>query len=243
MRHLILSLFLSINFTTFAMESLEPEAIKIAVTGIPKENEENAGSWTFDFFKEIERQHAMKAKFQEVPFDGSWNRASLDQVDVVATGVTALDERRVEGSTFSSPYLQVKRGLRIHAKDQELFHTIFDFIGYRVGAVEGMTALTDLSNRAPEGLEIVVFKSWDEMYDSFYAHEIDAVAEGYYVSVDKEINHSNADFPMIDDHDLVEGSPEYLVFVVRNASTGVLEAINTLLEEQGFPLHTEYKKN
>lgn len=236
----ILLLLLSLNSTIYAFETIEKNIIQVAVTGIPKENEENAPSWTLDFFKAIEEKYQVAIRFNVVSFDRSWLLASQNQVDVIATGVSALDERKVEGSTFSSAYLQVKRGLRIHAKNQAIFHTIEDFVGYRVGAVEGMTALADLYNRAPEGVEIVVFKNWDEMYQSFYAHEIDAVAEGYYVSVDKEINHKDADFPMVDDHDLVEGSPECLVFVVRDASTGVLEAINQLLQEKGFPLHTNY---
>lgn len=43
------------------------------------------------------------------------------------------------------------------------------------------------------------------MYTSFYAHEIHAMAEGYHVSVDRQINHNDPDFPTIDDHDLIEG--------------------------------------
>lgn len=236
MKLVFLALFLSLHTTMHALETLEQNIIQVAVTGIAKENEENAPSWTLDFFKAIEEQYQVRMQYQVVPFDQSWLLASQSQADVVATGVSAMDDRDTEGSTFSLPYLQVKRGLRIHAKDQALFHTIHDFVGRRVGAVEGMTALSDLYKRAPKGVEIVVFENWDDMYRSFHAYEIDAVAEGYYVSVDKEINHKDADFPMIDDHDLEEGAPEYLVFVVRNASTGVLEAINQLLQERGFPI-------
>jgi ABC-type amino acid transport substrate-binding protein len=236
MKSILLPLFLTFHATIFAFETLKKDTIRIAVTGIPEENGENAPSWTLDFFKAFQQKHNVKVEYEVVPFDASWALASQDQVDIVATGVTALDERQNEDSTFSLPYLQVKRGLRIHAKDQDRFHTINDFVGSRVGAVKGMTSHTDLYNRALEGVEIVVFDSWDAMYESFYAHETDAVAEGYYVSVDKEINHRNVDFPMIDDHDLVEGSPEYLVFVVRNASSGLLEALDQLLQEEGFPL-------
>ncbi len=236
MRTLIFTILLFSQTLVYSIETITPNVIQIAVTGIPEKPEENAGSWTYDFFKELESRYSVEIQFHVVPFDQSWALGSQDRVDVVATGVTALPERNAEGSTFSLPYLQVKRGLRIHAQDQAIFHTITDFVGYRVGAVKGMTALTDLYRRAPEGVEIVVFESWDDMYQSFYAHDIDAVAEGYYVSVDKQVNHNDPNFPMIDDHDLVEGVPEYLVFVVRDASTGVLEAINQLLQEQGFPL-------
>lgn len=57
------------------------------------------------------------------------------------------------------------------------------------------------------------------------------------------MNYKDTDFPMVDDHDLVEGSPEYLVFVVRNKSAGILEVINQLLQEKGFPLRTEYESD
>jgi ABC-type amino acid transport substrate-binding protein len=240
-RKVLFCLFLVFYSFVSALETIEMDVIQVAVTGIPNKNEENAPSWTLDFFKAIEKEYNVKISYKVVPFDQSWTLTSLDHVDVVATGVTALDERLIKGSAFSLPYLQVKRALRIHSNNQDIFHTISDFIGYRVGAVEGMTALKDLYSRAPDGVEIVVFKTWDEMYQSFYASEIEAVAEGYYVSVDKEINHKDIDFPMIDDHDLIEGSPEYLVFVVRNASSGVLEMINQLLQEKGFPLHTDYQ--
>lgn len=237
MRSILFCLFLSFCSAVYAIETLEKGVIQVAVTGMPTTSEENASSWTADFFKAIENQNTLKIRYKVVPFDESWVLTSLDQVDVVATGVTAFEERKAEGSTFSLPYLQVKRGLRIHAKNQGIFKTISDFVGYRVGAVEGMTSLIDLYHRAPKGIEIVVFKSWDEMYRCFYAQEIDAVAEGYYVSVDEKVNQLNVDFPMIDAHDLIEGEPEYLVFVVRNASTGVLETINQLLQDKGFPLN------
>lgn len=238
-------LFFSLFLLTFfchapslkAFTTLSPGIVKVAVTAIPEENKENAGSWTLDFFREFERRHNLKVEFIVSSFDQSWLLPGEDKVDIVATGVTALIERQSEGASFSQAYLQVKRGLRIHAIDSPLFNTINDFVGYRVGAVKGMTAAIDLYNRAPAGVEVVEFDSWDSMYASFYAHDIQAVAEGYYVSVDRQINHNNPDFPMIDDHDLTEGEPEYLVFVVRDSSKEVLESINHLLNDVGFPIH------
>jgi len=223
-----------------AFETLEPGVLKVAVTEIPKEGE-NAPGWTLDFLREFERVHHVKVEFSEVSFDKSWLLAGEDKVDLVATGLTILDERRQVESTFSNPYLQVKRGLRIHGDESHLFNSIEDFIGYRIGAVEGMTAYYDLLNRAPPGIEIVVFDSWNSMYDSFYNREIQAVAEGYYVSVNSIINHTDENYPMIDDHDLLPGQPEHLAFAVRNKSSGLVEAINDLLELTGFPIRSEWK--
>lgn len=227
-----------INHMTFveAFNTINPGIVRVAVTAIPEEGKENAASWTLDFFKEFEKAQNIKVEFVVSSFNHSWLLPNKDQVDIVATGVTALSERQNEGATFSRPYLQVKRGLRIHGGDSHLFTTINDFVGYRIGAVKGMTAAMDLYNRAPSGVEVIEFDSWESMYASFYAHEIHAVAEGYYVSVDRQINHNDPDFPMIDDHDLIEGEPEYLVFVVRNKSEEVLEAINNLLSNIGFPV-------
>ena len=172
-----------------------------------------------------------------------WSLPALDEVDLVATGVTVLDERRVEGVTFSDSYLQVRRGLRIHADEFDRFETIHDFVGSKVGAVEGMTSLSDLLRRAPDGVDVVVYSSWDDMYMDFYNKQVNAVAEGFYVSVDARINHADPDFPMVDDHDLISGEPEVLSFAVRDASEGLLEAINDLLGKTGFPVKSVWDIN
>lgn len=226
--------------TIHALETLEPGILKVAVTDIPHKGE-NAPGWTLEFLREFEKTYEVKVQFIVVPFNNSWQLPGKDKVDLAATGITVLDERRHTEMTFSTPYLQVKRGLRIHADQADLFNTIYDFIGYRVGVVGGMTAYHDLVNRAPQGVEIVVYESWNEMYDGFYNREVQAVAEGYFVSVNSEINHTDENYPMIDDHDLVPDQPEHLAFAVRNKSYGLLEAINELLNKTGFPISSEWK--
>jgi ABC-type amino acid transport substrate-binding protein len=228
--------FIDIN----AIETLEPGILKVAVTDIPSEGE-SAPGWTLEFLREFEKTYDVEVEFVVVPFDNSWLLAGEDKVDLVATGLTVLEERRQVGATFSQPYLQVKRGLRIHGDQAHLFKTIYDFTGYRVGAVEGMTAYYDLVNRAPQGVDIVAYDSWNSMYAGFYNREIQAVAEGYYVSVNRAINHSDQNYPMIDDHDLVSGQPEYLAFAVRDKSSGLLEAINDFLSKTGFPISSDWK--
>ncbi len=233
-------LILAYPFSGTALETLKPGILQVAVTDIPQEGE-NAPGWTLSFLQEFEKEYGVKVEFKVVPFDQSWLLAAENKVDVVATGVTVLDERQSKGATFSHPYLQVKRGLRIHCDKAAQFETIDDFVGYKVGAVKGMTAYDDLVARAPEGVEIVPFESWDSMYESFHTRQIQAVAEGYYVSVDTGVNQADAEYPMIDAHDLTPGKPEYLAFVVRDRSKGVLEAINSLLDKTGFPVRSNWK--
>ena len=224
----------------FSIETITPGVLKVAVTDIPKEGD-NAPGWTLDFLRLFEKTYGSAIEYVVVPFDKSWELPACDQVDVVATGVTCMESRKTEGVTSSKPYLQVKRALRIHNDEKHLFHTIDDFIGYRVGAVKGMTSLFDLENRAPSGVEIVVFDDWDTMYESFYNREINAVSEGYFFSLNTLINHKDTLYPMIDDHDLEEDKPEFLVFPIRDKSEGVLSAFNDLLEKVGFPIRTNWK--
>ena len=66
--------------------------------------------------------------------------------------------------TNSDYYSIVKRGLRIHTEDKDKFSTINDFVGYRVGAVKGMTSYIDLLNRTPVGVEIIAPDSFEELY-------------------------------------------------------------------------------
>lgn len=227
--------------TMSALGTLEPGILKVAVTDIPRKGE-NAPGWTLEFLSEFEKTYAVKVQFVVVPFNHSWQLPGEDKVDLAATGITVLDERLHGGMTFSQPYLQVKRGLRIHADQADLFHTIDDFIGYRVGAVGGMTAYHDLVKRAPQGVEIVMYENWNAMYEGFYHRDIQAVAEGYFVSVNSVINHVDEDYPMIDDHDLIPDKSEHLAFAVRNKSDGLLEAINALLNKTGFPISSEWKQ-
>ncbi|MBA3816753.1 MAG: transporter substrate-binding domain-containing protein [Parachlamydiaceae bacterium] len=228
--------------TVNAFDTLEPGILKVAVTDIPSEGE-NAPGWTLAFLREFEQAYDVKVQFVVVPFDNSWLLPANHEVDVAATGISVVGERENIGTTFSTPYLQVKRGLRIHGDNTHLFQTINDFIGFQVGTVEGMTAYTDLVNRAPQGVNIVVYDSWNSMYEAFHNRKIQAVAEGYYVSVNTDINHSDENYPMIDDHDLIPGQPENLAFAVRNDSVGLLEAINDLLYKTGFPINSEWKLN
>jgi hypothetical protein len=58
------------------------------------------------------------------------------------------------------------------------------------------------------------------------------LTQGYYVSVD-EPERSNESL-MIDFLNTIDENPEYLAFVVRNQSGGLLGALNEFLKEVGF---------
>lgn len=216
--------------------TIEPGTLTVAVTGICMEDAPHHNCWVYQVLSSFAKEKDLELKFVEVPFDNSWELASNDIVDITATGVTPLQERVQDGATFSDYYSIVKRGLRIRAEDADRFHEISDFVGYRVGAVKGMTSELDLRNRAIEGVDIVTAGTFGEVYEMFHAKEIDAVAEGYYVFPGEEdINQLDPYYPMIDPHDLVPGEIEGNTFVIRNESKGLLEAINAFIEEKGLP--------
>ena len=185
------------------------------------------------------KKYHLKLKLIVVPFDKSWELAANNQLDVVATGITPLPERAVEGVTNSDYYSIVKRGLRIHTEDKDKFSTINDFVGYRVGAVRGMTSYIDLLNRAPEGVEIIAPDGFEELYALFDSRAIQAVAEGFYVfpGDEDDINDIDENTKMIDAHDLNPGELEGNTFVVRDKSTNLLKNLNKYIKSSGLPWH------
>lgn len=218
-----------------SLETIQPNVLTVAVTGICKENAPHHNCWVYHILNTFSEENDLTLNFVIVDFDKSWELAANDLVDVTATGVTPLEERKMEDATFSDYYSIVKRGLRIRAADADKFRTIKDFVGYKVGAVKGMTSELDLRRRAIEGVEIVTAATYSEIYELFYSKEIDAVAEGYYIFPGDDINQLDPDYPMIDPHDLTSGELEGNAFVVSNASKGLVDALNTFIKEKGLP--------
>ena len=46
-----------------ALETIEPGIVRVAVTGIPEENQDNAPSWTLDFFNEFKKTYQLDIQF------------------------------------------------------------------------------------------------------------------------------------------------------------------------------------
>lgn len=229
----IMIIFLLTLVNLNGIETLEPGKLKVGVTGICKEDKPHHNCWVYKILSAFAEENDLELDLQVITFDQSWALPAVDELDIAATGITPLPERKVEGASNSDYYSIVKRGLRIKVEDRDQFKTIDDFIGYKVGAVKGMTSELDLRRRAPQGVEIVTPDTWAELYRLFESGEIAATAEGFYVfSENENINNYDDKTLMIDAHDLHPDELEGNTFVVRDASCDLLEELNDFIQNR-----------
>ena len=223
---------------TPAVQTLEPGVVKIAITGVTVDDPLDPEQWMYHYAERLAQDLKLRAEWQVVPFDKSWELAGKDVVDVVATNLANFPDRVSPGGTFSAPFLYEQRALRIRASDQAHYRTITDFVGKKVGAVKGMAGERDLLRRAPPGVQVVSTMTFPELYEQFGRGELDAVAQAEYFALDGRVIPSyGPDLALIDHHDLNPGQREESVFVVRDRSTGLLEAVNAFVKRTPFPLH------
>jgi polar amino acid transport system substrate-binding protein len=221
-----------------AVQTLAAGVLKIAVTGTTVTDSLNPEEWMYRYAERLGRDLGLRVEYHVVPFDKSWELAGKDVVDVVATNLASFPDRVSPGGTFSAPFLYEQRALRIRAADRSQYRTIADFAGKKVGAVKGMAAERDLLRRAPSGVEIVSTATFPELYKQFGLGRLDAIAQAEYFTLDGRVIASyGPDIALIDHHDLNPGQREESVFVVRDRSTHLLEAVNAFVARTPFPLH------
>ncbi|MEZ5293190.1 MAG: transporter substrate-binding domain-containing protein [Vicinamibacterales bacterium] len=220
-----------------AVVTLRPGVVTIAITGNATDDLDPE-AWMNRYAERLAADLGLKAEWMVVPFDRSWELAGKDVVDVVATNLANFPDRVSPGGTFSSPFLYEQRALRIRAADREQYRTIADFTGRKIGAVTGMAAHRDLLKRAPAGVEVVAAGTFPDLYAMFDRGQLDAVAQAEYFTLDGRVIPSyGPELALIDHHDLNPGQREESVFVVRDRSTGLLEAVNAFVARTPFPLH------
>lgn len=220
-----------------ALTTLQPGVLKIAITGTATDLLDPE-AWMYRYAERLAQDLQLRPGWVVVPFDKSWELAGQDAVDVVATNLASFPDRVSPGGTFSAPFLYEQRALRIRAADGGHYRTIADFTGKRVGAVTGMAAHRDLVRRAPEGVEIVATATFPELYELFARGGLEAVAQAEYFALDGRVIPSyGPELTLIDHHDLNPGQREESVFVVRDKSTALLEAVNAFVARTPFPLH------
>lgn len=229
--------YLSASGVTSSIQTIEKGKLRVGVTGICKDDSPHHNCWVYKIMSEFARIHGLELELVVVTFENSWALAANDQLDIVATGITPLPERALQGASNSDHYSIVKRGLRVHKEDAGKFSTIHDFKGYRVGAVKGMTSHKDLLSRAPPGVEIVAPDTWEELYELFRSGYIQGVAEGFYVFPDdpEDLNNYDDLTTMVDTHDLQVGQQEGNTFVVRDKSSQLLQELNRYIQDSGLP--------
>ena len=219
------------------IRTLEPGVLRVAVTTATPSGPYDSQLWIRRYVERLAAEHGLAPKWVVVPFNESWTRAGQGEVDLVATNVASFPDRVSAGGTFSAPFLYERRALRIHPGDAGRYQTIGDFVGRRVGAVKGMAAERDVRRRAPDGVIVVTTDSFAELYAEFDAGRLDAIAEAEYYALDGTVIPSHGpEVVLIDLHDLNPGQREESVFVVRDRSLGLLDAVNGFIAQTPFPL-------
>lgn len=219
------------------IQTISPGTLRVAVTREAPTDPYDSQLWIKKYVERFAAEHGFNIDWVEVPFSESWLLASNNEVDLVATNVASFPDRQSKGATFSDPFLYERRALRIRPEDESRYDHIDDFIGKTVGVVRGMAAERDVDRRAPDGVNIRRTNTFPELYAEFDAGQLDAIAEAEYYSLDGEVIPSHGDeIVLIDHHDLTPGEREESVFVVSDASTGLLEAVNAFIGKTRFPL-------
>lgn len=217
--------------------TVRPGVLTVAVTTHAPAGPYDSQLWIRRYVERFAAWGGFTVDWVVVPFNDSWKRAGQGEADLVATNVASFPDRVSEGGTFSAPFLYERRALRIHPKDAGRYTTIADFVGRRVGVVKGMAAERDVRRRAPDGAVIVTTDSFAELYAQFDAGQLDAIAEAEYHALDETVIPSHGpEVVLIDLHDLAPGQREESVFVVRDASTGLLDVLNAFIATTRFPL-------
>ncbi len=212
--------------------------VKIAVTSNTVTDPLDPEEWMYRYAERLASELKMRAEWHVVPFDKSWELAGTDVVDVVATNLASFPDRVSPGGTFSVPFLYEQRALRIRAADRTQYRTIADFVGRKVGAVKGMAAERDLLRARPSGRADRLDDDVSRALRAVRRGQLDAVAQAEYFALDGRVIPSyGPDIALIDHHDLNPGQREESVFVVRDRSTGLLDAVNGFVTRTPFPLH------
>lgn len=219
------------------IQTITPGTLIVAVTREVPTDPYDSQLWIRRYVERFAAEQDLEIEWVVVPFSESWLLASSNEVDLVATNVASFPDRESEGATFSDPFLFERRALRIRPEDEISYSHIDDFVGKTVGVVRGMAAERDVDRRAPDGVIIRRTDSFPALYAEFDSGRLDAIAEAEYYALDGEVIPSHGDdIVLIDHHDLTPGEREESVFVVSDASAGLLEAVNTFIAQTRFPL-------
>jgi ABC-type amino acid transport substrate-binding protein len=219
------------------VSTIDPGVLTVAVTSGAPSSPYDSQLWIRRYVARFAADQQLTIRWVVVPFNDSWTRAGRGEVDLVATNVASFPDRVSPGGTFSAPFLYERRALRIRPADAGRYDHIDDFVGRQVGVVRGMAAERDVRRRAPAGVEVVTKATFPELYAAFDAGGLDAIAEAEYYALDGSVIPSHGpEVVLVDLHDLTPGQREESVFVVRDASTGLLEAVNAFIARERFPI-------
>jgi ABC-type amino acid transport substrate-binding protein len=178
----------------------------------------------------------------ERPFDGLWTLPGANLCDVAGAGIMQRDDRPVgPGGSWSDPYFEVQRSLLVRAADRAAFDDYATLSGKRIVVTRGSTADIDARKRYPRCTiqfvdEIAAGQPDPQAFvvtTLLANHEIDAFGEGEVSSqylLDTYCEDVAGGLALADCHPL-DGQTETFNFIVRDASTGVLDRLNAFIAE------------
>jgi len=180
----------------------------------------------------------------ERPFDGLWTLPGANLCDVAGAGIMQRDDRPVEpGGSWSDPYFEVQRSLLVRAADTAAFDDYETLSGKRIVVTRGSTADIDAKTRYPRCTiqfvdEVAAGQPDPQAFvvtPLLANHEIDAFGEGEVSSQYLRDTYGQdvaGGLALADCHPL-DDQTETFNFVVRDASTGLLDRLNAFIAEHG----------
>lgn len=153
----------------------------------------NPKGYEADILTIVAEKMNLQLEFKEQSvFKGIWQKPAAKKCDVVAAGLTALAEREKDGAAFTMPHFITNQSLLIRGSDKNIFHSIQDFAGKKIGVTPGTTMETQIKRVAPKSVVIVPFNYQTDRLIALANKKIDAVADdtatnAYYAKLNGEL--------------------------------------------------------
>lgn len=192
------------------------------------------------FLTEFAGQERREIVLIEKTFDDIWTLPGEDVCDIAGAGVMRRDDRSVgPGGSWSDPYFQVKRSLLVRAGDRAAFDNYATLSGKRIVVTRKSTADIDAKKRYPrctiQYVDEVAKGAVDAqkyiVKELIANHRADAFGEGDVSNqylLDQFGKDVTGGLALADVHP-IDGLTETFNFITRNASIGVLDALNVFI--------------
>jgi ABC-type amino acid transport substrate-binding protein len=197
------------------------------------------------FMQRFARQLGLAIVALERPFDDIWTQPGSNVCDIAAASIMKREDRHPgAGAQWSDGYYTVRRSLLVRYAEKEAFEALDALSGRTIVVTRGSTAHMDASTRYPR-CRIVFVDEVAQGERDVQRHivtqlmanrKVDAFAEGDICSrhlVDR-FGPSVAGGLAVADVHRMAGSSETFNFVVRRASTGLLEQLNGFIAQHGY---------
>jgi polar amino acid transport system substrate-binding protein len=161
-------------------------------------------------------------------FNRLWERPSLGQIDIAASGISRLARGRDATVAWSRPYAEVRRTMLIRQDDSERFHQMKDLHGARLAAVPGSAADDHAIRTKPASAKLTYCETLEQGVDELLAGRVDAVGTGD-ISARHHVAHRDG-LAAIDVHGAAPR--EYVAFSVRRHHP-LLRRLNAFIAHAG----------